>query len=87
MTTMMTMTRRNSRRRRRRNSAAPLLAAGPPQRLVVPPPQGGTPQGQGQRACHCGHQQRMWSLLTQRGTEILLQGWSGQAKIGIGQKE
>lgn len=94
---MTRMKRRSWMRRRRRNSAAPLpaagwpmqKAAGPPWRLVFPHPQGGTPQGQDQRACRCGHQQRTWSLppSQRRGTETLLQGWSGQAKLGTGQKK
>lgn len=94
---MTTMRKRSWRRRRRRNSAAPLPAAGrpmqktagPPWRQVVPHPQDGTCQGQGQRACHCGHQQKTWSwpLSQRKGTETLLQEWSGQAKLGTGQKK
>lgn len=51
-------------------------------------PRGATPLGQGQRACHCGHQRRTWSLpLPQRkGAEGLLQRWSGPSKNETGLK-
>lgn len=96
---MTTMTRRRKRRswrrrRRRRSSAAPLLAAGRPMQTagtqeVIPHPRGATPLGQGQRACHCGHQRRTWSLpLPQRkGAEGLLQRWSGPSKNETGLKK